>query len=156
MNKEMSLAEVLTTAIAREEEAFFFYMDLMDSAKGKNVKDTLQWIANEEFKHRKFLVDYRNGKHGKNALRMTTVVDYKVAEHLSQPDADKPLKDSEVYLVAAHRELKSNQFYTGLAQLHSDPEIKNLLLGMASEELKHKEKMEYLYSNTEFPQTAGG
>jgi hypothetical protein len=27
---------------------------------------------------------------------------------------------------------------------------------MANEELKHKEKMEYLYTNTAFPQTAGG
>jgi hypothetical protein len=27
---------------------------------------------------------------------------------------------------------------------------------MANEELKHKEKMEYLYANTAFPQTAGG
>jgi len=27
---------------------------------------------------------------------------------------------------------------------------------MANEELKHKEKMEYLYANTAFPQTSGG
>jgi len=27
---------------------------------------------------------------------------------------------------------------------------------MANEEMKHKEKMEYLYSNTAFAQTAGG
>jgi len=27
---------------------------------------------------------------------------------------------------------------------------------MAAEELKHKEKMEYLYANTAFTQTAGG
>jgi rubrerythrin len=40
--------------------------------------------------------------------------------------------------------------------MHSDPEVKNMLLKMASEELKHKEKMEYLYSNTAFAQTAGG
>jgi len=34
--------------------------------------------------------------------------------------------------------------------------VKDLLNKMASEELKHKEKMEYLYTNTAFPQTAGG
>jgi len=27
---------------------------------------------------------------------------------------------------------------------------------MAAEELKHKEKVEYMYSNTAFPQTEGG
>jgi rubrerythrin len=31
-----------------------------------------------------------------------------------------------------------------------------MLLRMAAEELKHKEKVEYLYTNTAFPQTQGG
>ncbi|MFZ2957223.1 MAG: ferritin family protein [Candidatus Ozemobacteraceae bacterium] len=156
MNKEMSLSEVLAMAITREQEAFFFYTDLMDLATDKNVKDTLQWIANEEMKHRKFLLDYKSGKHAKNALQMSTVIDYKVAEHISEPDSGKPLTSGDIFLVAAHREAKSTKFYTSLSELHSDPEIKGLFLKMANEELKHKEKMEYLYSNTEFAQTAGG
>ena len=71
-------------------------------------------------------------------------------------DPDKPLTSTDIYLIAAHREKRSNQFYTELAGMHSDPEVKNMLRKMASEELKHKEKMEYLYSNTAFAQTAGG
>ncbi len=156
MNKEMSLSEVLAMAIAREQEAYFFYLDLLDLAKDQNTKETLQWIANEEMKHRRFLVGYRNGNHGKNALNLTKVVDYKVAEHIAAPDAEKPLNSADIFLVAAHRELQSNRFYTELSKMHSDPGLKELLLGMANEELKHKEKMEYLYSNTEFGQTAGG
>ncbi len=31
-----------------------------------------------------------------------------------------------------------------------------MLLKMADQEMKHKEKVEYLYSNTAFPQTSGG
>jgi rubrerythrin len=44
----------------------------------------------------------------------------------------------------------------GMASLHPDGEIKQMLLKMASQEMKHKEKVEYLYSNTAFVQTAGG
>jgi rubrerythrin len=40
--------------------------------------------------------------------------------------------------------------------MHTDGELNSMLLKMANEELKHKEKMEYLYSNTAFPQTSGG
>jgi hypothetical protein len=40
--------------------------------------------------------------------------------------------------------------------MHGDGELKTVLLKMANEELKHKEKMEYLYANTAFPQTSGG
>jgi len=47
-------------------------------------------------------------------------------------------------------------FYTELAGLHPGGETKKMLLKIANEELKHKEKMEYLYANTAFPQTAGG
>jgi rubrerythrin len=34
--------------------------------------------------------------------------------------------------------------------------VKELLLRMANEEMRHKEKMEYLYTNTAFAQTEGG
>ena len=34
--------------------------------------------------------------------------------------------------------------------------LNEMLSRMANEELKHKEKMEYLYANAAFPQTAGG
>ena len=40
--------------------------------------------------------------------------------------------------------------------MHPEGDIRNMLLQMANEELKHKEKVEYLYANTAFVQTAGG
>jgi rubrerythrin len=58
--------------------------------------------------------------------------------------------------VAAHREARSHQFYAELANQHPAGEVRDMLLKMANEELKHKEKMEYLYTNTTFPQTSGG
>ena len=156
MSTGMSLGEVLKTAIQREQEAFFFYTDLVEMATSKESKETLEWIAREELKHRRFLVDYKTGKHAKTALQASASIDYKLADYLSEPEADKPLSSADIYLVASHRELRASKFYTGLAELHTDPQIKDLLLKMASEEMKHKEKMEYLYSNTAFGQTAGG
>jgi len=58
--------------------------------------------------------------------------------------------------LASHRELKSYTFYTERAKLHPGGYNKEMLLKIANEELKHKEKMEYLYANTALPQTAGG
>jgi len=43
-----------------------------------------------------------------------------------------------------------------LAKQHPAGDARDMLLKMANEELKHKEKMEYLYTNTTFPQTSGG
>ncbi|MDD5475273.1 MAG: hypothetical protein PHU03_02025, partial [Syntrophales bacterium] len=111
---------------------------------------------NEENKHREFLVNYREGRAGVGGLRMAESIDYKIAEYLDAPDIQKNMESKDVYLVAAHRERNSYNFYRSLADTHPEGEVKEILIRIASEEMKHKEKVEYLYSNTAFPQTAGG
>ena len=150
------LSEIIDLAIQREEEAYDFYKDILSKLEDTSIKDTIQFIANEEIKHKAFLVKYRKGDYGPDALRMTDVVDYKISEYLEEPEITKETKREDVYLIASHRELKSHRFYTELANMHDANNIKEMLLKMANEELKHKEKMEYLYANTAFPQTAGG
>jgi rubrerythrin len=154
MDKQLS--EIIDLAIQREEEAYDFYMDIFNKLEDPSIKDTLEFIANEEKKHKAFLVNYRKGDYGPEALRMTDVVEYKISEYLEEPEITKETKREDVYRIASHRESRSHQFYTELANMHSDSNLKEMLLKMANEELKHKEKMEYLYANTAFPQTAGG
>jgi rubrerythrin len=101
-------------------------------------------------------VNYREGNYGADALRMADVVEYKIAEYLEEPEVQDDMSSQDVYLIASHRESRSHQFYLELAVLHTEGDTKTMLLKMANEELKHKEKMEYLYSNTAFPQTSGG
>ena len=153
---DKTLEEVIDLAIQREQDAYFFYRDIMDILEDRDVINTLEWIANEEIKHRKFLIDYRNGKYGDAALRLADVVAYKVAEHVEKPEISPRMDSIDVFLVASHRELASHAFYAELAELHADSEISEVLNRIANEELKHKEKMEYLYTNTAFPQTSGG
>lgn len=154
--KEKKLGSLIDIAIEREDEAYGFYMGLYNKIEDKSVKDTLKFLADEEQKHKEFLVNYREGRYGPDSLRLTDVVDYKIAEYLEGPDIKKDMDSKDVYLVAAHRELQSYNFYKALADLHPDGEAKKMLLKMANQEMKHKEKVEYLYSNTAFPQTAGG
>jgi rubrerythrin len=154
MNKRIS--DILDLAIQREVEAYEFYMDIYSQINDQSVRDTLEFIAGEEKKHKAFLINYREGNYGADALRMTDLVEYKIAEYLEEPDIEGDLRSEDVYLIAAHRESRSHQFYTELANLHADGETQTMLLKMANEELKHKEKMEYLYANTAFPQTSGG
>jgi len=153
---DKKLKEIIELAIRREEQAFDFYMNIYETVADSSVKDTVEFIAGEEKKHKAFLVDYCEGKFGSGALRMSAVIDYKIAEYLEEPQIAEDSSRAAIYLVASHREHRSHQFYTGLARLHPEGEVKEMLLRMAHEELKHKEKMEYLYTNTAFPQTSGG
>lgn len=150
------LMELIDTAIKREEEAFHFYMDILGKIKEDHLKETLEGIAEEEKKHKAFLVKYRDENWSPKDLKMNDVTYYKIAEYQEEPEVKNDMKSEDVYLVASHRELRSHKFYKELAELHSNIEVRELLLKMANEELKHKEKMEYLYANTAFPQTDGG
>ncbi len=149
-------SEIIETAIRREEEAYAFYTDIAEKIDDPAARETCSWIAGQEQRHRQFLVDYRDGKYGAAPMRMTDVVLYKIAEHQKEPKVEKEMKREELFLAASHRELRSYRFYTELAEQHDDGDLKDLLIRIANEELKHKEKMEYLYANTAFPQTAGG
>ncbi len=153
---ETTLTEVLDTAIQREREAHGFYTDLKGRVQDDSTQQTLDFIATEELKHEAFLVKYKDGKLGSGALQMRQAIHYKIAEYLEEPSVTEVMSSQEVFLVAAHRESRSHRFYTELAALHEDPELNKMLMKMANEELKHKEKMEYLYANTAFPQTDGG
>ena len=145
---------ILDLAIAKEEEAYAFYRKLESQVNDDAIKETMAFLAGEEEKHKAFLSDYKNGKYGTIQFRTTDVTDYKIAEHFETPDA--VTKNEDAYLLAAHRELESYKFYTALADIHPEGEVKSILLQIASEELKHKEKVEYLYSNAAFLQTDGG
>ena len=153
---EKNMVTLIETAIRREVEAYDFYMELLDKLSDKAIKDTILFIADEEKKHRAFLESYREGRYDLNAFRMTEVTYYKIAEHENEPDINADMPKEHVFLLAAHRELRSYNFYRELAGAHPEGEAKGMLLRMANEELKHKEKMEYLYANTAFPQTSGG
>jgi rubrerythrin len=154
--EKKTLAEVIDIAIKREEESISLYSRLHDLVEDKNAKDTLTFLTGQETKHREFLLSYKKGDYPDNFLKMSEVVDYKIAQHLEAPEADKKISSSEVYLLAAHRELSAYNFYRELAAAHPAGELHEILTRIANEELKHKEKVEYLYSNTAFPQTQGG
>jgi rubrerythrin len=150
------LSALIERAIKNEEEAYEFYMSLYRLVEDPVAKETLQFLAGEEKKHREFLMAYRDGLKPFNALRMDEVIDYGIAQYVDAPDIQMNMNSIEVYLVAAHRELNSYNFYKNLAAIQPEGEAGEMLLQMAAQELKHKEKVEYLYSNSAFPQTAGG
>jgi rubrerythrin len=154
--KTITTQEVLQQAIAFEESSYNFYMRLKEAVLEAMTKDTLDYLAREEIKHRDFLRKYLQGELPGKLLGLAEVHDAKIAEFFAAPEVapDLPLKDA--FLIAADKEKKSHEFYMKLAELHPEGEIRGLLQQLAQEELAHKEKMEYLYVNAAFPQTSGG
>ncbi len=154
--QDVLMRTVIERAIKNEEDAYLFYQNLLTIVDDPVAKETLSFLAAEEVKHKEFLVRYLEGKQTGRSASLNQTIDYRIAQYVSMPDVKKDMSTSDVYVVAAHREWNSHQFYLGLAEIQPEGETKTLLLDFAAQELRHKEKVEYLYSNTAFPQTAGG
>ncbi len=157
MEKTSQLGKIIEFAIEKEETARKFYLDLAGRVSDISARDSLEFLAGEEAKHKEFLEKYLRGEISEGTLRLTDVVEYKIFEHLQEePVASESMSAEEAFLLAAKREQASYLFYRDLSRLHPDGPVKGLLARMADEELRHKEKAEYLYANTAFPQTSGG
>lgn len=152
----LTLKGILERAIQKEVEARLLYIDLSQKINDEAAKDAFQKLAQQEQGHQNLLEQYLRGELKEGALSSRQSVDYKIAEHLDQPEISPDMKLKDVFLLAANREKASHEFYLSLAQIHPAGKVKSLLEELASQELEHKQRVEFLYTEVAFPQTDGG
>ena len=156
MVTQLTLGEVLEKAIQKEIESQRLYTDLRQKMTDKATKDAFQELAKQEQGHQNLLARYLRGELKEGMLNRGQVVDYKIAERLDQPQIFPDMELKDVFLLAANREKASHEFYLSLAQIHPAGEVKRLIEGLAAQELEHKQRVEFLYTEVAFPQTDGG
>ncbi len=154
--KTLTLKEVLQKAIEKEIESRLLYTELSQKVESEVAINAFQKLAQQEQGHQSFLEQYLRGELKEGALSSGQVIDYKIAEHLDLPEIFPGMMLKEIFLLAANREKASHELYLGLAQVHPAGKVKKLLEELAVQELEHKQKMEFLYSEVAFPQTDGG
>ena len=156
MVEQFTLDEVLAKAIEKEISSRSLYLDLRQRVSKRAVKDAFQDLADQEERHRQILEYYLQGKLTDGDFNHNLVVDYKIAECLEQPEITPGMDLKEVFLVAANREKGSHELYSRLAEIHPAGKVKHLLEDLANQELRHKQRVETLYTEVAFPQTDGG
>ena len=156
MISQLTLNEILEKAIRKEIESRLLYIDLSQRMKDQAAKDAFQELSQQEQGHQNMLEQYQQGELKAGTLSMGQVIDYRIAEHLDQPEISPDMKLKDVFLLAANREFHSHELYLGLAGLYPPGEAKRLFEQLASQELEHKQKVEFLYTEVAFPQTDGG
>jgi rubrerythrin len=156
MAEQLTLENVLTKAIEREIESQRLYQDLSQKMTDEAARVAFQKLSQEEQEHEDLLRKYLRGELGGGALKKEHVLDYKIAEHLEQPELASGMELKDVFLLAANREKASHDFYLSLAEAHPAGEVRGLLEQLAAQELRHKQRVEFLYTEVAFPQTDGG
>ena len=156
MVTQLTLKDVLQKAIQKEIESQRLYSDLSQKMNEEAARDAFQELARQEHGHQQLLEQYLRGELKGGTLSSGQTIDYKIAERLDQPAISRDMKLKDVFLLAANRKRASHEFYLSLAQIHPAGEVERLLEELAAQELEHKQRVEFLYSEVAFPQTNGG
>lgn len=155
MVTQLTLTDVLKKAIQREVESQALYRRLSQKVAEPAVRDAFLDLERQERGHQLRLERYLRGEvHG--GLGSRQAIDYRIAEKLDQPDTGPDLALKDVFLLAASREKAAHEFYLGLAKVHPAGEVRELLEDLAAQELEHKRRVEFLFTQVAFPQTDGG
>ncbi|MHB9074103.1 MAG: ferritin family protein [Desulfobaccales bacterium] len=147
MSAEMEA--IIKSAITQEEMSHDFYQRLAGLVSHQETKDILEFLAKDELEHKAFLLSCFTPQGCKLAGGAQNV---HLAEMLAAPAISNAMTPKEALVIAMKREEGSYRFYQTLAGLQPPGEIQAFLEKMANVELKHKEKVEYLYDNAAFPE----
>ena len=140
-----SVDEILNFAIKNEQESADFYTELADKPEHKSMKDALLQFADEEMEHKKKLLAIKDGKIMLESEKK--ILDLGIAETTSDIEVSGDLSYQEVLIIAMKAEKEAFILYNKLASAVNDGNLKEIFLGLAQEEAKHKLRFEVEYDD---------
>jgi len=135
--------EILDYAIGQEQQAADFYADLASRAEKGGMKEILVEFQHEEERHRDKLLAVKQGEHELSAHQ--EVVDLKITDYLVDVQPTKGISYQDALIVAMKRERAAFRLYSDMAAKVAEGNLREVFLGLAKEEAKHK-----LFFETEY------
>ena len=137
-----SADDILDFAIAREDQAHDFYVELASLARKDDVRAALQDFAVDELQHR---IRLEAIKAGETAFLDEEVGSLDISEAVAESTPHPDMSYVELLVIAMHREKAAFQLYTNLASIARTTQQRDTLLGLAREEAQHKLRLEIEY-----------
>ena len=128
--------EILDYAIDQEQQAADFYHDLAARAEKAGMKELLLEFAEEEIRHKERL---QAVKAGENELTPEQqVLDLKISDYLVEVDASENISYQDALIVAMKKERAAFELYSDMAEKVPESNLREVFVGLAKEEAKHK------------------
>jgi len=128
--------EILNYAIDQEQQAADFYANLAGRAEKAGMKDILLEFAEEEKRHKERLLAVKSGEH--ELTPEQEVLDLKISDYLVEVDATDDISYQDALIVAMKRERAAYELYTDMAAKIPESKLREVFVGLAREEAKHK------------------
>jgi rubrerythrin len=144
MENFKSTEDIINYAIQSEQEAHDFYMELSELVKFNELKLILKQFAAEELGHKQKLsrIIVNTDQTG---LTQESVMDLKMADYHVDIVPKKDMTYQDLLTIAMKKEKGAFKLYSDLANRITDQNIKEIFLGLAQEEAKHKLRFEIEY-----------
>lgn len=136
--------DVIEYAIQREKDSISMYLDLAQRMSTPSLQKAFVEFAKEEQEHAKAL-EFELIKAGKSVDFNKDEFVFETDPPLDDPDMTIDIDFKEALLLAVKKEESSFKLYSELAGHAKDPELKNALLQLAEEEVRHKLRFELEY-----------
>ena len=142
-----SVDQVLDFAIAREVEAYDLYVQWAGHVKKSRIRNILNDLAQEELDHKAKLEDV---KAGQMKIGLEEVGNLDIADKIEDVSFQPEMNYTELLILAMKKEDKSVKLYTKLAAASHQPQLRDIFLKLAREEMQHKLRFEVEYDLTTF------
>jgi rubrerythrin len=145
--KGFTVKEALNRAIAMEEQSHSLYTWAAGKVENLGSRRLFEELALEEQRHKEKLQSIRDdeAKFSEFIRSESGLVDLKVIDHLVDVELSENMSFQEILIYAGKREKYTFEYYDALSKGLRDVEVKELFKALASEELKHKYRIEKLY-----------
>lgn len=140
-----SLKDTILFAMDQEEKARDFYLSCMEWVINPGVRAFFKEMAAEEAAHLKLLQETRVTDADK--LLPSDVADYHLSEFMVDVKFTPEMTYQEALVMAMKKEEKAYVFYSAWQGRCASENISNVFAHLATEELKHKKKIEAIYDS---------
>ena len=145
-----SVDSVLDFAIKNEQQASDFYTDLASKMEKPQIKQIFQGFAAEELGHKAKLEAVK--RKDKGQLSSTKVLDLKIGDYLVEQKPSANMDYQSALILAMKQEKAAFRLYSDLAASADDEGTREIFLGLAQEEAKHKLRFEIIYDEDFLPE----
>ena len=128
--------EILDYAIDQEQQAADFYEDVAQRAETAGMKKILLDFSEEEKSHKKLLQAVKAGEH--ELTPEQEVLNLKISDYLVEVKASDNISYQDALIIAMKRERAAYELYSDMAAKIPESRLKEVIVGLAKEEAKHK------------------
>lgn len=134
---------ILDFAINEEQGAVDFYSELADVAKTDDMRQVFMEFAEEEIKHKQRLLKIK--EEGFYKLEKEQITDLKISDFVVNVKPTPGMTYEDALILAMKKEKAAFKLYSALADRAPNAQLKDVFLGLAQEESKHKLRFEIEY-----------